>query len=183
MKNQYFFWDNEYRVCEFLSQQHKNRLNECESIIAIAQSTFTLISENNNLCNTLRQKQYNVIYNPVELYSNYSENELYKMYAADRNRIKAKYLECQNRELRIRDDFKQRLATINEQEQKEKARVQALKDELIKAKASAEAEQNKKEEPEHSPIEPTVTQETNTHSDHICGACLKAPSVKNMSNV
>jgi len=129
IRNKFHPWDNKHQVYEFLLQQHKNRLSECQNIIDIAQSTFILIAENNNLYNSLRKKQYNVIYSPVDLYSNYSENDLYQMYASDRNRIKAKYLECQNRELRVRDNFKQQLAAIRaEEERKEQERIRRQQD-------------------------------------------------------
>lgn len=204
MRNKYYLLDNESQVYDFLVQQHKNRLLGCQNIVTIAQSTFNLMRENNNLSQTLSEKTFRP-YHPESLYSYYSENDLYKMTQAERNNVKNIYLERQNRALITKNTLEQKLYAIaveeqrkeqtriqkkqTEEEQKEKARVDVLKDELIKAAASS------------STVEPIVAQEAgtqasccicfeedpqllkripckNTHSDHICGACLQAPSVK-----
>lgn len=194
-----YLWNNQRHIYDFLVQQHSNRVKECQDIVTIAQNTLSLIIENNNLCTDLRKKQHNVIYNPVEFYSYYSADQLYAMDASERTRIKNKYLECHNKERIVRDNLRQKLDTINTEEQKEKARVDALKDELIKAKAAAEQnkiEENKKEEINNTPTEDNAQQISccicyeedlsllkkipckNAHSDRICGSCLQAPSVK-----
>jgi ankyrin repeat protein len=187
MKDNYYTWDKEYKVYLFLLQEHNNRLIECQKIVGIAQDTFNLIAENNNLCNILHQKQHNILYNPVELYSYYSENDLYKMSTSERHKIKAVYLECHNKELNARAILKQKLNVINLEDQKEQARVDALKDELIQAQHNINNTHSAKTvEQEISCCicfeeDPQLLKKIpckNTHSDRICGACLQASSVK-----
>ncbi len=208
MNDRYFPWDKHYHVYDLLAQQHNNRLLECQSIVAIAQSTCNVITESNNVSKKIAEKTLHS-YNPESLYSYYSEHDLYKMTQTERNKVKKIYVERQGRAITTKNALEQKLHAITMQEQrmeqaqkqrvedlKEKARVDALKDELIRAAA-----QHTQKEPEHSPIEPTIAQATqeqasccicfeedlqllrkipckNTHSDHICGACLKAPSIK-----
>ncbi len=209
MKDRYFPWDEHHHVYSFLAQQHNNRLSECQNIVTIAQSTCNLIKDNNNLSKTISEKTFHQPYNPESLYSYYSENELYTMTQTERNKVKKNYVERQNRAITTKNKLEQKLHAIALEEQriqtqqkqrveelKEKTRVDALRDELIKTAA-----QNTQEEPEHRPIEPTVAQAAqeqasccicfeddqqllrkipckNAHSDHICGACLKADSIK-----
>ncbi len=208
MKDRYFAWDTHYHVYSFLTQQHNNRVSECQNIVIIAQSTQNIIKENNNISKIISEKTFQHPYNPESLGSYYSENDLYKMMQTDRNKIKNMYVERQNRTITTKKALEQRFHAITLEEQaridqqkqsveelKEKARIDALKEELIKAAA-----QKAQEKPEHSPFEPTIAQDTDTqasccicfeddqqllrkipcknaHSDHICGACLKAPSI------
>ena len=126
------------------------------------------------------------------------------MNVAERNSIKAKYLECQNKELTVKNSLEQKLHAIAvEEERKEKDRIAALNKKTEEERIAAEPSFAKasEDEQEHSPIEqPVVAQPVteasccicfeedlqllkkipckNIHSDHICGACLQAPSVK-----
>jgi ankyrin repeat protein len=211
MKDRYFPWDEHYHVYNFLVQHHNSRVSECQKIVTIAQSTQNVIKESNSISKIISEKTFQRPYHPESLGSWYSENDLYKMTEIDRNKVKKIYTERQNRAISTKNKLEQTLHTITLEEQKriaeqrqrvedqkEKARIDALKEELIKAQAAA---QNTQEEPEHSPIEPTIAQEAqeqasccicfednqqllqkipckNAHSDHICGACLKAASIK-----
>jgi ankyrin repeat protein len=120
MSNKFHLWDNEHQVYEFLLQRHKNRLNECQHIIDIADNTNKLIKDSNNLSQTLSEKTFQRPYHPESLYSYYSEDDLYKMTQTERIKTKNIYLERQNRALITKKTLEQKLHAIVIEEQRKK---------------------------------------------------------------
>jgi ankyrin repeat protein len=210
MRNAFLDYDQR-KVCDFLAQQHKNRLLECLKIVDIEKTTINIIREKNNLSKTLFEKTSQP-YHPESLNLYYSENDLYKMTQTERNKVKNICLERQNRELTTKNTLEQKLHAIAMEEQRkttiaqQKAELERIAADRERAAATQYAadiaahQQRITEEPEHSPVEPAVVQAVaeasccicfednlqllkripckNRHSDHICGACLQAPSVK-----
>ena len=196
-----------YDTARFLQQKKNDRNNECQDIVNIRTATLNLITENNSSFALIEQKNHRLTYIPVSL-NYYSKDQLYNMSPSERDDIKRVYLDGQARELNAKTIFLQAANNIRLEKQaaERAAAAQALanapqahhvvqfqgQDSVISLPAGqvyppqeeddANAEQAASKECcicyEENPQLLQRIPCKNHHSDHICGACLKAPSVK-----